>query len=176
MPPRTKLTKAHKDGIRVAALARHAARKAAGLPSFTGQAYATPATPAVPLPAPVTMVRLGGPVSSSPPAGVDAPWPHPPAAAAPPRRAPLVRLRDDGTPVPPKPVPVIPEVPRPPVDPAPRLAFQAWLGGPVGRGASDPRMSPSPSRMAAELEHALWLAFQAGQAVGMVTTEEAAEV
>ena len=132
---RTKLTQAHKDELRAVALARHAARRAAGLPAPTGIPYNAPDVATVIAPVVV------------------------------PRPAPRVILRDDGTVAPPKPVPVVPEVPRPPVDPAPRLAFQAWLGGPVGRGASDPRMSSSPSRMAAELEHALWLAFQAGQAV-----------
>ena len=132
---RTKLTQAHKDELRAVALARHAARRAAGLPAPTGIPYNAPDVATVVAPVVV------------------------------PRPAPRVILRDDGTVAPPKPVPVVPEVPRPPVDPAPRLAFQAWLGGPVGRGASDPRMSSSPSRMAAELEHALWLAFQAGMDV-----------
>ena len=154
---RTKLTQAHKDELRAVALARHAARREAGLPAPTGQPYNASVAEVAP-------VADAAPVAVAVTAPVVVPRPAP--------RAPLVILRDDGTVAPPKPVPVVPEVPRPPVDPAPRLAFQAWLGGPVGRGASDPRMSSSPSRMAAELEHALWLAFQAGQAVGVVTTEE----
>lgn len=53
MAPRNKptLSKAHKEGIRKAALARHAARKAAGLLSPSGQSYITP--PAPPAPEPV---------------------------------------------------------------------------------------------------------------------------
>ena len=70
---------------------------------------------------------------------------------------------------------MVPEVPRPPEDPAPRLAFQGWLSGPVGRQASDTRMSSSPARFGAELEQCLWLAFQAGRAAGMATQDEEVE-
>lgn len=153
MAPRIKQTisKAHKDKIRQAALARHAARKAAGLPTTFGQAYAAEALPVVA-------------VESEP---------QPPVVAALPKPQPArVLLRDDGTPSPPKPVVVAPEPPRAPVDPAPRQAFLAWLRTNTGRSACDPRMSSDPVRMGAELDDRLWLAFQAGQAVGVVTTEE----
>ena len=160
MPPRTKLTKAHKEGLRQAALARHAARREAGLPSFAGMPYAAPVVDAPVETPPVESVVL------PPPPVVVAP-------VAPPLPARVI-LRDDGTPVPPKPVVVPPEVPRPPVDPAPRLAFEAWLRGPEGRNASDPRMSREPSRMGAELDARLWLAWQAGVVAGVVTTGKAA--
>jgi len=151
MAPRLKqtLSKSHKEGIRAAALARHAARREAGLPSFAGLPYAAPVVDA-----PVVAVAL----PPTPVVAVPRPVPQPVR----------VLLRDDGTPVPPKPVVVPPEVPRPPVDPAPRLAFEAWLRGPVGRQASDPRMSREPSRMGAELDDRLWTAWQAGVAAGAV--------
>jgi hypothetical protein len=52
MAPRIKqtLSKAHKDAIRQAAVARHAARKAAGLPAPTGLPYITPPEPPSPDP------------------------------------------------------------------------------------------------------------------------------
>lgn len=181
MAPRSKptISKKHKEAIRASAIARHAARKEAGLPSPSGVAYKT-AAPA----ADHTMAEHGtfrglyktvpasheetghNPAYFTP---TTSPSETPPLGPPAPAAAPRVILRDDGTPSLPKlspPPKTLPEAPRPPVDPAPRLAFTAWLGSPVGRGASDPRMSSSPSRMAAELEHALWLAFQAGLAEG----------
>lgn len=154
MPPRTKLSKAHKEGIRAAALARHAARKAAGLPSPAGLPYITPPDPSPPAPAEV-------PPSEAEPR----PVPQAPVVAAAPKPPPVI-LRDDGTPVPPKPVVVAPEPPRAPVDPAPRQAFLAWLRTNIGRSACDPRMSSDPVRMGAELDDRLFLAFQAGLAEG----------
>lgn len=145
--PRTKLTKEHKQGIREAALLRHAARREAGLPSPSGQNYA-------PVVAPVSPDSPATPAPHVIPARyVVAPRPDRPAASR-------VILRDDGSTVPAK---VIPEVPRPPTDPAPRQAFQAWLGTANGRAASDPRMSASSARFGAELEQSLWLAWQAGR-------------
>ena len=169
MAPRSKptISKKHKEAIRASALARHAARKEAGLPSPSGLAYKTEPPVVVAAVAYERTVALA-PALATPygtPTLPETPPPGTPAPAA----APRVILRDDGTPslpkLPPSPK-ALPEAPRPPVDPAPRLAFTAWLGSPVGRGASDPRMSSSPSRMAAELEHALWLAFRAGLVEG----------
>lgn len=158
MAPRLKetLSKKHKEGIRQAALARHAARKLAGLPAPTGLPYITPPEP-----------PSSEPVQAPAPVAVPAPVAAAVAAAPP---APRVVLRDDGTPSPPKPrvVVIVPEPPRPPVDPAPREAFTAWLRSRDGLNASDPRMSRDPVRQGAELEDRLRLAFLAGYAEGRV--------
>lgn len=147
MAPRNKptLSKAHKENIRQAALARHAARKEAGLPSPAGLPYVTPPEPA-PAAEPVAV----------------------PAVAVPPAAIPRILLKDDGSPSLPKPVPapVVAAVPVVPVDPSLRQAFTAWLRGGKGRDACDPRMSSDPVRLGAELEDRLWLAWQAGHAEG----------
>ena len=78
--------------------------------------------------------------------------------------APRVILRDDGTPVPPKPIPVVEPTPPVIVNPAPRRAFMAWLRGKDGRDASDTRMSTDAVRFGAELEDRLFIAFTAGLA------------
>lgn len=89
MAPRIKqtLSKAHKDRIRQAALARHAERKAAGMLAPTGLPYimppdppapapvGEPAPPAVPEPAPAAVVLpllIPNPALTAPPAPRDA--------------------------------------------------------------------------------------------------------
>lgn len=143
MPPKNQaLSNSAKDEIRKAALARHAARKEAGLPAPSGQPYKTPDAPAV-APTPVT----------------------PPAPAPTPR----VILKDDGTlslPKPSPPVVTAPEPPRPLPDPAPQLAFAVWLRGHEGRSACDTRLSHDPVRLGAEIEDRLRIAFLAGHAEG----------
>lgn len=133
------ITKAHREAIRQAALARHSERKAAGLPAPSGLPYIAPPDPPTPdpvvLPEPVAVPAVAVPAVA--------------AANASPSALPLLI---------PNPALVAPL--------PPRQAFAAWLCGREGVSACDTRMSRDAVRFGAELEDRLFIAWQAGYQTG----------
>lgn len=119
------------------ALARHAARKAAGLPSSNGLPYADVV---VKVESPVAVVVAEGYIQGT-------------------------TIKTGGFVAGPPPTTAVTPALRP-AAPAPRALFTAWLSSPVGRSASDPRMPTDPVRIGADLDDRLRTAFLAGFVAG----------
>ena len=130
------ITKAHREAIRQAALARHSERKAAGLPAPSGLPYITPPDP--PTPDPVVLPE---------PVAVPATLALNNALVAQANEMSAAQPADFGP-------------------PPPRVAFTQWLRGREGISACDTRMSRDAVRFGAELEDRLFIAWQAGYQTG----------